>query len=356
MKLVRLGIFALIFALLFSISFKPAEAAEKSRTIYLYHKTPLYKSNSTASARIATLAPQTISVFSKYGDFYKVRTSKGRYWIHPSDFKDEYGRHRIYIATSLSLYTAQSSNSEKKAVIEPQYITVLAASKSWLKVESTKGTGWVNLAEKLKVAYLTIDDGPSKYTGQILDILKKKNAKATFFAIEPNIRAYKTNMIRVNREGHYIGLHSVSHNATKLYKGSSQNVAREMEITRKTLRSVVGVNHYLTRVPYGSKPYMTKSFRDWLVKYNFKMWDWTIDSNDWRYSTSQYTTIIRNVKSGVLAVEKQKEPIIILVHERPQTVKALPQIIDYLKARGYTLVTYNPSHHVVSNFWNDGRL
>ncbi|MFY4776617.1 polysaccharide deacetylase family protein [Metabacillus sp. RGM 3146] len=136
---------------------------------------------------------------------------------------------------------------------------------------------------------------------QILDILKNKKVKATFFAIEPNIRTYKTSMIRVNKEGHYIGLHSVSHSAKKLYKGSYSNVAKEMETMRKTLKSVAGVNHYLVRVPYGSQPYMVKPFRDWLVKYQSKMWDWTIDSNDWRYKTSQYNTIINNVKSAVLA-------------------------------------------------------
>ncbi|MTH54835.1 polysaccharide deacetylase family protein [Bacillus mangrovi] len=211
-------------------------------------------------------------------------------------------------------------------------------------------------AKAQKVAYITFDDGPNRYTSQILTILKNKKVKATFFAVEPNIKAYKTSMIRVNREGHYIGLHSVTHNATKVYKGSSINVAKEMETTRKTLNSVVKVNHYLVRVPYGSKPYMKKPFRDWLVKYKFKMWDWTIDTNDWRYKTSQYTSIINNVKTAVPKVEKQKKPIIILMHERPQTVKALPQIIDYLKGRGYTLVPYHPKQHVVSNFWGDGRL
>ncbi|MRX73637.1 polysaccharide deacetylase family protein [Bacillus lacus] len=211
-------------------------------------------------------------------------------------------------------------------------------------------------AENQKIAYLTFDDGPGKYTSTILDILKNKNAKATFFVVEPHITANKNSIVRVKNEGHYIALHSVTHDARKLYKGSSMNVAKEMETTRKTLNSILKVNSYLVRVPYGSKPYMTEPFRDWLVKYKFKMWDWTIDSNDWRYKTSQYTTIINNVKTSVPKVEKQKKPIIILMHERPQTVKALPQIIDYLKARGYVLVPYNPNQHVISNFWNDSRL
>ncbi|WP_338780136.1 polysaccharide deacetylase family protein [Metabacillus sp. FJAT-52054] len=221
---------------------------------------------------------------------------------------------------------------------------------------SAKGELSPKPASKAKIAYITFDDGPSRYTSQILDILKKKQVKASFLAVEPNLRAYKTSIVRVNREGHYIGLHSVSHSVKKLYRGSPKNVALEMETTRKTLQSVVKVNHYLVRVPYGSKPYMKKCYRDWLVRYHFKMWDWTVDSNDWRYKSSQYGTIIRNEKITVPSVERQKKPIIILMHERPQTVRALPQIIDYLKSRGYVLVPYNPKQHVVSNFWNDGRL
>ncbi|KZZ84318.1 polysaccharide deacetylase family protein [Bacillus sp. SJS] len=174
-------------------------------------------------------------------------------------------------------------------------------------MDSAKGEPSPKPASKAKIAYITFDDGPSKYTSQILDILKKKQVKASFFAIEPNIRAYKTSMVRVNREGHYIGLHSVSHSVRKLYRGSPKNVALEMETTRKTLQSVVKVNHYRVRVPYGSKPYMTKSYRDWLVRYHFKMWDWTIDSNDWRYKSSQYGTIIWNVINAVPAVERQKK-------------------------------------------------
>jgi peptidoglycan/xylan/chitin deacetylase (PgdA/CDA1 family) len=111
-------------------------------------------------------------------------------------------------------------------------------------------------AETSKVVYLTFDDGPNKYTPKILDILKKKKAQATFFMIEGNIKRNPKIVNRMIQEGHYPGLHSVSHNARKLYRGSPKNVANEMEKTRQTLLRVSKFNSKLTRVPYGSKPYM----------------------------------------------------------------------------------------------------
>ena len=62
-----------------------------------------------------------------------------------------------------------------------------------------------------KVAYITIDDGPSKFTNQILDILDKNDVKATFFMINRNMNTYKDEVKRIQQEGHGAGFHSVSH-------------------------------------------------------------------------------------------------------------------------------------------------
>ena len=74
--------------------------------------------------------------------------------------------------------------------------------------------------EASKVVYLTFDDGPNQYTPTILDILKQKKAKATFFMIEGNIKRNPKIVNRIIKEGHYPGLHSVSHDVKKLYRGS----------------------------------------------------------------------------------------------------------------------------------------
>ena len=207
--------------------------------------------------------------------------------------------------------------------------------------------------ETSKVVYLTFDDGPNQYTPTILDILKQKKAKATFFMIEGNIKRNPKIVNRIIKEGHYPGLHSVSHDVKKLYRGSSTNVTIEMEKTRQTLLKVSTFDSKLTRVPYGSKPYMTKPFRDALAKKGFKMWDWNIDTLDWKYNRTNPSKITSNVKAGL---KGKKGTIVILFHDSKGTAQQLPEIIDYLRANGYKLEVYNPTKHIVMNFWGDKRF
>ncbi|MEH7127365.1 polysaccharide deacetylase family protein [Neobacillus drentensis] len=204
-----------------------------------------------------------------------------------------------------------------------------------------------------KVVYLTFDDGPNRYTPKILDILKRKKAHATFFMIEGNIKRNPKTVQRMIKEGNYPALHSVSHDVRKLYRGSSNNVAIEMEKTRQTLLRVSKFNSKLTRAPYGSKPYMKKPLRDALAKKGFKMWDWDVDTLDWKYNRTSPSTITSRVKSGIRG---KKGPIVILFHDSRGTAQQLSIIIDYLRSKGYKLEVYNPQRHFVKNFWNDKRF
>ncbi|MGG5252138.1 polysaccharide deacetylase family protein [Neobacillus sp. SM06] len=207
-----------------------------------------------------------------------------------------------------------------------------------------------------KVVYLTFDDDPNQHLEEILDILKAKKAKATFFLLEPQIRAYRDAVKRLVAEGHYPALHSVTHDKNKLYSGSPQNVINEMEQTRKTLLEVTGVDSKLTRAPYGSKPYMTEPFRNALADDGLKMWDWNIDSMDWKYQQTDPAKILENIQKGFELVKNKSEPIVILMHVTKGTAAILPQVIDYLSSQGYGFAAYNPQNHVQMNFWEDPRL
>ena len=109
-----------------------------------------------------------------------------------------------------------------------------------------------------KIAYLTFDDGPNKYTTQILNILKEKNGKATFFVIGGKVPHYKKTMQRLIKDGHYIGLHSMSHDVKRLYTGDPSALITEMEQTQSIVQQVTKLNSHLVRVPYGSMPYLKK--------------------------------------------------------------------------------------------------
>lgn len=207
-----------------------------------------------------------------------------------------------------------------------------------------------------KIAYLTFDDGPNIYTTKILDILKNNDAAATFFMLEGNIRSFPEEVNRMVREGHYPALHSVSHNKVKLYSGSATALVLEMEQTRKTLFEVAGVDSFLTRAPFGSKPYMSAATLEHLVEYGYKMWDWTIDTEDWRYGAKSPQTIVKKVKSGIQHLEGTEQPVVILFHDSKATSSVLGEIINFLHSQGYELVAYDPKQHVVVNFWKDNRL
>ncbi|PLS17844.1 hypothetical protein CVD28_09085 [Bacillus sp. M6-12] len=205
-----------------------------------------------------------------------------------------------------------------------------------------------------KKVYLTFDDGPRSHTAKLLKILAEKNAKATFFLVEPNMKQYPQYVKQIVRDGHYVGLHSVSHDKNKLYSNPA-NVVAEMEQTRKTLYSLTKLNSHLVRVPYGSKPFMTGSFRNGLVTSDFKMWDWDIDTMDWKYHKNNPGEVINKIRSG-LQKYKNQDRVVILLHDVEGTIKNLPMIIDLVRKAGYSLETYDPKEHFSVNFWKDKRL
>jgi peptidoglycan/xylan/chitin deacetylase (PgdA/CDA1 family) len=202
------------------------------------------------------------------------------------------------------------------------------------------------LREKGKIVYITFDDGPTIYTEKIMDILEQYHAKATFFMLSGKIKTYKNVVRKLIHEGHGVGLHGVSHNATKIYK-SPNTVVSEMNSCNVSLQEVTGTKTNLIRVPYGSAPYMTKPYRKAVEIAGYKMWDWNVDSRDSLGENISPSIVIRNVKNQV---KKQKTPVILL-HERSTTVQALPEILKYLKENGYIPIPINKSQQPI-NFWN----
>lgn len=206
-------------------------------------------------------------------------------------------------------------------------------------------------AKQQKVIYLTFDDGPSKYTESLLDILERYQIHGTFFMIGNQLSSHKETVNHVVEAGHYVGLHSMSHNKKKLYegKGSAQFI-EEFTKEQKLVEKLTGTKPTLIRAPYGSKPAIDKKFRGDIAKAGFRMWDWTVDSKDWKYPDSP-STILKEVKR-----QTHRNTEVILLHEKAQTVKVLPQIIEYLQSKGYAFAVYKPDQHVSVNFGNDPRL
>lgn len=194
-----------------------------------------------------------------------------------------------------------------------------------------------------KVAYITIDDGPSKFTKQILDILDRNNVKATFFMINKNMNIYKDEVKRIQQDGHGAGFHSVSHDVKRLYK-TPQATLEEFSICRDTYYKITGETSNLVRIPYGSKPYTPEESYKILIENNFLVWDWNLDTEDWKATTD-------NIVSNVLLNGRNKDELVLLIHEKEQTVEALDGIIKVLKERGYQILPITEDIEAM-NFWS----
>lgn len=182
-----------------------------------------------------------------------------------------------------------------------------------------------------KAIYLTFDDGPSPVTGQLLDILDRYDAKATFFMLGPNIENHPESVNRMVDEGFGVGLHGISHRVQQVYS-SKEAPLNEMTTDQDILKKATGVHTELVRLPYGSVPYLTKDMRALLGQSDFKIWDWNVDSRDWELKDERF---IQNTISEIQAIEKAGVAPVVLMHDTPATIKYLPELLNFLQKEGY---------------------
>lgn len=203
-----------------------------------------------------------------------------------------------------------------------------------------------------KYVYLTFDDGPSKNTGAILDLLDSYGIKATFFVIGDSIRYFPQSdaiLQRMIQEGHYIGLHSMNHISRELYfePGSELAFLRQMEETRELVRQATGgFESSLCRPPYGSFGMFSDLHVDLILDSDFFIWDWNADSHDWQAET--VADILANIKYD-LSYAEDPDRAVTLFHEHDIVLEALPAVIEYFLEMGYEFLPYHPASHFPLN-------
>lgn len=208
-----------------------------------------------------------------------------------------------------------------------------------------------------KVCYLTFDDGPSDNTLKILKILDKYDAKATFFVIGTNSKLQY--LPKIKAAGHAIGLHSNTHDYSKIYKSESAFFKDINKLSNK-IEKKIGEKTMLLRFPGGSNNTVSKKYRKGIMTElttevqikGYAYFDWNVDSGDASGNRVPASRITRNV----LNQAKNKNSICVLMHDtaaKSTTVEALPKIIEGLKKQGYkfevlTEETYG-YHYKVNN-------
>lgn len=150
--------------------------------------------------------------------------------------------------------------------------------------------------------------------------------------IDGNIRRYPNAVKLMVQSEETVGLHSVSHNP-KIFYASAASIIAELTQNRQTLEQISGINSHIMRTPYGSVPYMKEEYREAVRENGYLMWDWNIDSRDWDYKDARY---VNNVIMQLNRMVNHQGPIVILLHERKETLAHLPQLLDYLSKHGWS--------------------
>lgn len=171
---------------------------------------------------------------------------------------------------------------------------------------------------------LTYDDGPSKYTKEILDLLKENNSAATFFVLGSQASKYEETVKQMIENGNQIGNHSYDHKRLTLL--NDEELFDQINKTDNLIYEIAMYRPFVMRPPYGST---TEALKEKIQK---PIINWSIDTRDWESRNAEAITqiIYENVKDGD----------IILMHDLYESsLEASKTVIPELINRGYQLVT-----------------
>lgn len=182
-----------------------------------------------------------------------------------------------------------------------------------------------------KVVALTFDDGPSKYTKEIIDILNKNDVEATFFILGNKANIYSDTLKYMVSSGNEIGNHSYNHKwLTRL---SNEELKEQIEKTQDIIFSITNTYPILLRPTYGSLNNKIRNNTDLTIVL------WNVDSNDWKIKN--YKTILNNV------LRDTDDMDIILFHDTyKRTVKVINELVPKLKSEGYQFVTVSELYEI----------
>ncbi len=211
-----------------------------------------------------------------------------------------------------------SNKKEREAICDPEYQE---------KLVSGIAQG-IDYYYHPKTMYLTFDDGPSEEnTVAILDILKEKNIKATFFVVGENVEKHPDVARRIVEEGHTIGIHCNHHNYEEIYASVDSYLA-DFEEAYKIVYEVTGVEVKLFRFPGGSiNAYNKKVYKDIIEKMTEKgyiYFDWNGSLED-AVTKSTPEQLIKNARESTL----KRKKVVMLAHDIVYNTRlCLEELID----------------------------
>ncbi len=230
-------------------------------------------------------------------------------------------------------YTVTNDSGESSSVTRRVVV--------YRKVDSSNGG-----SGGYKVLYLTFDDGPGVYTERILNTLREYGVKATFF-VTNQFPGYQYLIKKEYDEGHSIAAHTCSHNYS-IYS-SIDTYMNDLNCINGIINKQIGSYTKLIRFPGGSSNTVSRNYATGIMsalvskvtEEGYIYFDWDISSGDAsNYSSSQiYNTVVNSLGNGNK---------IILMHDiKYNTMIALPDILNYALANGYTFEGLTTSSRTV---------
>ena len=202
--------------------------------------------------------------------------------------------------------------------------------------------------------YLTFDDGPSKQTEAVLDILDEYGVKATFFVVGKEGENVAKRLQMIYERGHTLGMHSYSHDYSDIYESVDAFRADFLK-SKQYIYEATGVETKVFRFPGGSSNRLGKTDMNLIVEFlkeqGVEYYDWNISSGDGGGTLMPVEVIVENCTKNI----QRYDTSIILMHDsalKTTTVEALPQILETILAMEDTVIlpiTANsqPVHHVI---------
>jgi peptidoglycan/xylan/chitin deacetylase (PgdA/CDA1 family) len=226
--------------------------------------------------------------------------------------------------------TAAPQASQSPQAVKPEAPAAMAMqTPQELPAQGEHNTYVTSVRVDQPVIAMTFDDGPSAVlTPRLLDILKQRNIKVTFFVLGQLVQEHPEIVQRAVAEGHEIANHSWDHKAlNKLGEGGLQH---ELADTSAVISKSTGKPVTLMRPPYGAtNPRLNRAIEK---EYGMKVILWSVDPFDWKRPGPNVVEqrIVAGTKPGA----------IILSHDiHPGTIEAMPATLDALLAKGYKFVT-----------------
>ena len=229
-----------------------------------------------------------------------------------------------------------------------------ASTPETIPVSTEPLSEWDKVSEK--TCYLTFDDGPSYNTLKVLDILKQYGIRATFFVKNSDNLEY---LKQIHAAGHTVALHTYSHEYSEIY-ASQKAYFEDLQKISDAVKAQIGIESKIIRFPGGSSNTVSKEYCTGIMtalaketaNQGYVYFDWNVDSSDASGNNVPASKILESIQNQ----GNYSDHEIVLMHDtgaKDTTVEALPQIIEFYQANGYTFAPITldtpPVQHGINN-------